>query len=206
MQEHYPTQESCVELLEDLIWSFEPTCPRCQSKDLDGVMLNHYNSKSAYLCRDCEQLYTVTTNTMFQHSEGSTRQMVLCNPLDQDSRTNPRGLTTSTLEDVGHLSAYLSRISPQDSGGLKDWQQLSVQQDLSLQPPARSQLVLTCCLAKCKNTIQLKCTVCTCSTSSCGIMSLHALIARAKAFFTIVDIISTRSMVTFVILVFELTL
>ena len=69
MQEHYPTQESCVELLEDLIWSFEPTCPRCQSKDLDGVMLNHYNSKSAYLCRDCEQLYTVTTNTMFQHSK-----------------------------------------------------------------------------------------------------------------------------------------
>ena len=69
MQEHYPTQESCIELLEDLIWSFEPTCPHCQSKDLDGVMQGHYNSKDAYLCRDCKQFYSVTTNTMFQHSK-----------------------------------------------------------------------------------------------------------------------------------------
>ena len=65
MQKHYPTQVHCIHLLYELVWDYEPTCPKCKSKNILYNRRHNFNSKYGYVCNDCERTYSVTNNTIF---------------------------------------------------------------------------------------------------------------------------------------------
>ena len=69
MKKHYPTQEHCIDLLEELVWNYTPTCPRCNSVKVNRFYKTMYRAKNGYRCRDCRKTYTVTDNTIFFYSK-----------------------------------------------------------------------------------------------------------------------------------------
>ena len=68
MQKHYPKEEYCYALLEELRWNNQPTCSHCGSTDLDRVICNGYKSRCGYTCGSCSKEYSVTTRTVFHNT------------------------------------------------------------------------------------------------------------------------------------------
>ena len=68
MKRHYPEEEYCYALLEELRWNNQPTCSHCGSTDLDRVICNGYKSRCGYTCGSCSKEYSVTTNTVFHNT------------------------------------------------------------------------------------------------------------------------------------------
>lgn len=56
----FPTQESCLEYLENIRWEGKPTCPYCQSKN--STLMPKENR---YHCNNCNTSYSVTVGTIF---------------------------------------------------------------------------------------------------------------------------------------------
>ncbi len=56
----FPTQEDCLEYLEQIRWKGEPTCPYCQSKN-STPMPKEYR----HHCNNCNTSYSVTVGTIF---------------------------------------------------------------------------------------------------------------------------------------------
>lgn len=66
-----PTDESCREYLENMLWSGEPVCPHCGSKRKDHFQLKTKGVfKGLYKCKEkeCRKRFTVTVGTMFEGS------------------------------------------------------------------------------------------------------------------------------------------
>ena len=68
MQKHYPTQQHCFDLLEELAWNRKPRCPSCGGKTVVGTYKTMYKNKYGYRCGNCRLTYNVTTNTMLHHT------------------------------------------------------------------------------------------------------------------------------------------
>jgi transposase-like protein len=56
----FPSQEDCLEYLEQIRWNGQPTCPYCQSKN-STPMPNEYR----HHCNNCNTSYSVTVGTIF---------------------------------------------------------------------------------------------------------------------------------------------
>lgn len=58
----YPSEQSCIELLEKSRWNNSPYCPHCS---------NSKNSKSdnSYRCKNCGKSFSVKTGTIFEGSK-----------------------------------------------------------------------------------------------------------------------------------------
>lgn len=57
----YPTQEDCVNHLEEIIWNSKPVCPYCN--------ISYYSplkNENRYHCNNCNSSFSVTTKT-FMH-------------------------------------------------------------------------------------------------------------------------------------------
>ena len=68
MLRYYPTQQDCIDLLEDLVWNNQPKCHHCGSSELSEIEKYYKHSKNAYTCSDCRSVYTVTQKTIFHHT------------------------------------------------------------------------------------------------------------------------------------------
>lgn len=60
----FPTQESCIEYLEQKRWAGVPTCPYCKST-------NTYKAKDRlrHHCNGCRKSFSVTINTIFHNTK-----------------------------------------------------------------------------------------------------------------------------------------
>lgn len=56
----FPTQENCLQYLEQVRWSGQPTCPYCKSKN-STAMPKEYR----HHCNNCNTSYSVTVGTIF---------------------------------------------------------------------------------------------------------------------------------------------
>ena len=68
MQEHYPTQQHCCDLLEELVWNYIPKCPHCHSDVVVGNYRSMYDSKIGHRCGDCRLIYSVTKSTIMHNT------------------------------------------------------------------------------------------------------------------------------------------
>ena len=105
MEEHYPTQRHCYELLDDLVWDFEPTCPHCESKDVLYTKPNYYNSKDGYKCGRCSKTYSVTKNTMFQDTKVPLVKWFTAIHILKTFKRLPSGRRLADLVDVSQVAA-----------------------------------------------------------------------------------------------------
>ena len=59
----FPTQETCIEHLEDIRWGDDPCCPHCGSlhvaRKADGERVGRWN------CHDCHRSFNVLSGTIF---------------------------------------------------------------------------------------------------------------------------------------------
>lgn len=60
----FPTQESCIEYLEQKRWGGVPVCPYCQSTNT-----NHLEKQSRHHCNGCRKSFSVTINTIFHDTK-----------------------------------------------------------------------------------------------------------------------------------------
>lgn len=56
----FPTHEDCLDYLEFVRWSGEPTCPYCQSPKSSPMP-----NERRYHCNNCNTSYSVTVGTIF---------------------------------------------------------------------------------------------------------------------------------------------
>ena len=59
--EQFPTQESCIEHLEEARWKGQPFCPYCAS-------INTARCENRHRCYDCKTSFSVTVGTIFHHT------------------------------------------------------------------------------------------------------------------------------------------
>ena len=60
----FPTQESCIEYLEQKRWAGVPVCPYCGSTNT-----NHLEKQSRHYCNGCRKSFSVTINTIFHDTK-----------------------------------------------------------------------------------------------------------------------------------------
>ena len=65
--EEFPTQESCIEHLEEVRWGDMVHCPYCAS--IDTQKHSDKNRKYRHRCRDCNTSFTVTVGTIFHKTK-----------------------------------------------------------------------------------------------------------------------------------------
>lgn len=62
----FPTHESCIVHLEEVLWADEPHCPHCESKKVsrkrEGKRVGRWN------CRNCTSSFNVLSGTVFQRT------------------------------------------------------------------------------------------------------------------------------------------
>ena len=61
----FGTQESCIELLEQVKWQGKPYCPYCQSEDVARRIKNN-EGVGRWNCHNCLSAFKVTSGTIFQ--------------------------------------------------------------------------------------------------------------------------------------------
>ena len=60
----FPTNESCLILLEKIYWDNAPRCPYCKSKSQSPLP-----KERRYHCNSCKTTFRVTVNTIFHKSK-----------------------------------------------------------------------------------------------------------------------------------------
>lgn len=59
----FPTQESCLEHLDQIRWNGNPRCPYCESENQTPLKDEH-----RYHCNNCNTSFSVTVGTIFHHT------------------------------------------------------------------------------------------------------------------------------------------
>jgi len=59
----YPSQKSCIELLEKVYWNSVPVCPYCLSSKQTPM-----GKESRYHCNNCNISYSVTAGSIFNRT------------------------------------------------------------------------------------------------------------------------------------------
>ena len=60
----FPTQESCIEYLEQKRWDNIPICPYCSSTNTNKCF-NEKTKRFRHYCNGCKKSFSVTINTIF---------------------------------------------------------------------------------------------------------------------------------------------
>ena len=60
----YPTHESCIEQIENVLWLSGPICPYCSSTRICKIKQTHRHH-----CSECNTSFAVTVNTIFHDSK-----------------------------------------------------------------------------------------------------------------------------------------
>ena len=113
MQKHYPTQQHCFNLLEDLWWNNKPRCPDCGGKTILGTYKTMYESKNGYRCGNCRLTYNVTTNTMLHHTRIPLVKWFTAIHIIKTFRRLPSSPKMSALLDVSCNAALRMRAKIQ---------------------------------------------------------------------------------------------
>jgi transposase-like protein len=61
--ERFPDEQAARNYLEQLRWNGETVCPHCEKKDIRA-----WNVEGYYLCRTCDEVFTVRTKTVMERS------------------------------------------------------------------------------------------------------------------------------------------
>ena len=69
MLELLPTENSCREFLEYVLWNDVPVCPQCGCQNEKHYRLKVAGEfKGRYKCKDCHSKFTITVGTIFEGS------------------------------------------------------------------------------------------------------------------------------------------
>jgi len=60
----FPTEISCINMLEEIIWGNTPKCPYCNSNNSTPLITGN-----RYHCNTCNTSYSVTVNTIFHKTK-----------------------------------------------------------------------------------------------------------------------------------------
>jgi len=79
----FPDENSCIKLLEEIIWKNSPVCPYCTSG-------NYSKLKDSFRlhCNNCNTSYSVTVNTVFQKTKIPLQKWFYIIYLKENGRLN----------------------------------------------------------------------------------------------------------------------
>jgi transposase-like protein len=66
----FPTQESCIEYLEQVRWGDKIVCPYCES---DKTCRHNKSGRQNLQCWNCQKSFSVTVGTIFHHTHFDLR-------------------------------------------------------------------------------------------------------------------------------------
>ena len=95
----FPTQESCIEHLENARWKGTPTCPYCSSTN---VAPNEHRHR----CYNCKTSFSVTVRTIFHHTHIPLQKWFLAISLILNARKGISALQLSRDLEVNKNTAW----------------------------------------------------------------------------------------------------
>ena len=95
----FPTQESCVEHLENVRWGDTPKCPYCQSERTTRNDGRHY-------CYNCKTSFSVTVGTIFHHTHLPLQKWFLAIALILNAKKGISALQLSRDLEVNKNTAW----------------------------------------------------------------------------------------------------
>lgn len=60
----FPSENSCIQLLEEIVWNNNPICPYCKSPNYTKL-----KNSLRYHCNKCNTSYSVTVDTIFHKTK-----------------------------------------------------------------------------------------------------------------------------------------
>lgn len=99
MLENFNNDEKCRAYLEHLRWPDGPTCPKCKGKDIARVG----GREEMVRCKDCEQQFSVTVNTIFHDSHLPLTKWFLATYLICESK---KGVSALQIQRVLGIGGY----------------------------------------------------------------------------------------------------
>lgn len=99
MLEKFNNDEKCRAYLEHLRWPDGPTCPKCQGKNVARVG----GREEMLRCKDCEQQFSVTVNTIFHDSHLPLTKWFLATYLICESK---KGVSALQIQRVLGIGGY----------------------------------------------------------------------------------------------------
>ena len=97
--QHFPTQESCVEHLENIRWGETPKCPYCQSERTTRNAGRHY-------CYNCKTSFSVTVATIFHRTHLPLQKWFLAIALILNAKKGISALQLSRDLEVNKNTAW----------------------------------------------------------------------------------------------------
>ena len=97
--EQFPTQESCIEYLEQARWRGVPKCPYCKSTHCAPAQHRHR-------CYDCKTSFSVTVGTIFHHTHLPLQKWFLAVMLVLNAKKSPSVLQLSRDLHVNKDTAW----------------------------------------------------------------------------------------------------
>ena len=99
MLEKFNNNEKCRAYLEYLRWPGGPVCPKCKGKDIARVG----GREEMLRCKDCEQQFSVTVNTIFHDSHLPLTKWFLATYLICESK---KGISALQIQRVLGIGGY----------------------------------------------------------------------------------------------------
>lgn len=95
----FNNDDKCRAYLEQLRWPNGPACPKCESKNVARIG----GREEALRCKDCEQQFTVTVNTIFHDSHLPLTKWFLATYLICESK---KGISALQIKRVLGIGGY----------------------------------------------------------------------------------------------------
>jgi transposase-like protein len=72
----FPTEESCIEFLENIRWKDGVICPYCGSNKTcnHNTKVSETRNAKRHQCQDCHKSFSVTVGTIFHHTHLDLRK------------------------------------------------------------------------------------------------------------------------------------
>ncbi|MEY2719348.1 MAG: hypothetical protein RLZZ273_714 [Bacteroidota bacterium] len=67
LHRRFPTEQSCLDYIEEKQWNGKPTCPRCETEKVSKFSTGKNKGKLWY-CNGCKRQFTVKIGTIFEDS------------------------------------------------------------------------------------------------------------------------------------------
>jgi transposase-like protein len=106
--EHFPTEESCIQHLENVRWPDGVLCPYCQSKHNNNFQHRHY-------CYNCKTAFSVTVRTIFHHTHLPLQKWFLAISLILNAKKGISALQLSRDIQVNKNTAWRIAMQIRDA-------------------------------------------------------------------------------------------